>query len=70
MTEILGIATVWLGLAVFSTILANHLRVSMALMEICVGVSPRRLSSITWGTALSGPMSSGCVSWRDLGQSF
>ena len=39
MTETLGIATVWLGLAVFSTILANHLRVSMALMEICVGVA-------------------------------
>ena len=39
MTETLGIATVWLGLAVFSTILANHLHVSMALMEICVGVA-------------------------------
>ena len=27
MTETLGIATVWPGLAMFSTILANHLRV-------------------------------------------
>lgn len=32
------IAAVWLGLAVLSTILAAHLRVSMALMEICVGM--------------------------------
>ena len=33
------IAAVWLALAVVSTILANHLRVSMALLEICVGIT-------------------------------
>jgi hypothetical protein len=33
------IAPVWLALAVVSTILANHLRVSMALLEICVGIT-------------------------------
>ncbi|MCU0849208.1 MAG: cation:proton antiporter [Spirochaetes bacterium] len=37
MLEIFTIATVWLGLAVVSTILANRLKISMALMEICVG---------------------------------
>ena len=31
-------ATIWLALAVLSTILASHLRISMALVEICVGV--------------------------------
>jgi Kef-type K+ transport system membrane component KefB len=39
MTEIFSHAALWLGLAVLATILANHLRVSMALTEICVGVA-------------------------------
>jgi glutathione-regulated potassium-efflux system ancillary protein KefC len=37
MIDMFTIATVWLGLAVLSTILANRLKISMALMEICVG---------------------------------
>lgn len=37
MLEIYFIATIWFALAVLATILANHLKVSMALMEICVG---------------------------------
>ncbi|MBP7738192.1 MAG: cation:proton antiporter [Spirochaetes bacterium] len=37
MLEMFTIATVWLALAVFSTILANRVKISMALMEICVG---------------------------------
>ena len=37
MLDIYIIATVWLALAVLSTILANRLKISMALMEICVG---------------------------------
>ncbi|OHD67635.1 MAG: potassium transporter Kef, partial [Spirochaetes bacterium RBG_16_49_21] len=37
MFDIYVIATVWLALAVLSTILANRLKISMALMEICVG---------------------------------
>jgi Kef-type K+ transport system membrane component KefB len=37
MHDIYTIATVWLALAVVSTILANRLKISMALMEICVG---------------------------------
>ena len=38
MEETFRIAAIWLSLAVAATMLANHLRVSMALMEICVGV--------------------------------
>jgi len=38
MEETLAIAAGWLFLAILSTILANHLRISMALMEITVGV--------------------------------
>jgi Kef-type K+ transport system membrane component KefB len=33
------LATVWLALAVLATLLASHLRVSLALMEICVGMA-------------------------------
>ncbi|MEW6673544.1 MAG: cation:proton antiporter [Thermodesulfobacteriota bacterium] len=38
MEEAFRIAAVWLALAVTATILAYHLRVSMALLEICVGM--------------------------------
>jgi glutathione-regulated potassium-efflux system ancillary protein KefC len=39
MTEIFILAAFWLSLAVVSSILANHLRTSTALMEICVGIA-------------------------------
>lgn len=38
METMFGIAALWLGLAVLSTIIAYHLRISIALIEICVGV--------------------------------
>jgi len=38
MTEAFALAGLWLALAVLATVLAYHLRVSMALMEICVGI--------------------------------
>lgn len=38
MEHIFIIASLWLGLAVLSAIIAYHLRVSIALVEICVGV--------------------------------
>lgn len=37
MLEIYWIAALWLFLAIISTILANHLKMSTALMEICIG---------------------------------
>jgi Kef-type K+ transport system membrane component KefB len=37
MEHVYAVAAVWLALAVLSTILASHLRISMALVEICVG---------------------------------
>ena len=39
MQEAFQIAALWLGLAVLSTIIASHLRISMALVEICVGMA-------------------------------
>ncbi len=38
MEGIFAIAALWLGLAVLSTIIAYHLRISIALIEICAGV--------------------------------
>ena len=39
MTETFTLAALWLALAVLSTIIANHLKISMALVEICVGIA-------------------------------
>ena len=39
MTETFALAALWLALAVVSTIIANHLKMSMALVEICVGIA-------------------------------
>lgn len=38
MEQMFTIAALWLGLAVFAAVVAYHLRVSIALVEICVGV--------------------------------
>jgi len=38
MEQIFAVAALWLGLAVISAVVAYHLRVSIALVEICVGV--------------------------------
>ena len=38
MEQIFTIAALWLGLAVISAVIAYHLRISIALIEICVGV--------------------------------
>jgi glutathione-regulated potassium-efflux system ancillary protein KefC len=43
------IAAIWLALAVVSTIVANHLRVSMALLEICVGITAGSVAEHFWG---------------------
>lgn len=39
MEHVYTLAALWLGLAVFSAVAAYHLRVSIALVEICVGVA-------------------------------
>jgi len=49
-----AIATLWLALAVLSTIIAYHLKVSIALIEICVGVAAGAAVSHFWGCAMPG----------------
>src|SRR3989344_1324493 len=38
MEQIFAIVTLWLGLAVISAIIAYHLKISIALVEICIGI--------------------------------
>ena len=40
------IASIWLGLAIISAIIAFHLRISIALIEICVGVAAGAVASL------------------------
>jgi Kef-type K+ transport system membrane component KefB len=42
------VASIWLALAVISAIIAYHLRISIALVEICVGVAVAALATY-WG---------------------
>ncbi len=49
MTNAYAIAAIWLGLAVAATVLANHIRVSTALVEICVGIAAGAAATHYWG---------------------
>ncbi|MBN1269396.1 MAG: cation:proton antiporter [Kiritimatiellae bacterium] len=42
-------AATWLFLAVLAAVLAHHLKVSVALMEICVGVAAATVATHYWG---------------------
>jgi len=44
-----AIASLWLGLAVLSTIIAYHLRISIALIEICIGVAAAAIANHFFG---------------------
>jgi ABC-type glutathione transport system ATPase component len=45
MTDAFALAALWLALTVLTTILANHISVSMALVEVCVGIVPGTLAA-------------------------
>ena len=47
-------ASIWLALAVLSSILASHLRLSMALVEICLGVAAGAIARSFFPTAVTG----------------
>ncbi len=49
MEHIYAIAALWLGLAVLAAIVAHHLRISVALVEICVGVVAANIVSRLFG---------------------
>ena len=54
MEEGFGTATIWFALAVISTLLSSRLRISMALMEICVGVAVAALLGLFGGIEALG----------------
>ena len=54
METIYVIASVWLGLAVFAAIVAHHLRISIALVEIIVGVIAAAVVNRWWGAGAFG----------------
>jgi Kef-type K+ transport system membrane component KefB len=55
MEHIFTVAFVWLGLAVISAIIAYHLRISIALVEICVGILAAALAGRMGLMDLLGP---------------
>lgn len=54
MEGIYTIAAVWLGLAVLSTVIAYHLKMSIALIEICVGVVAAAVANHFFGANALG----------------
>ena len=46
MEQLFTIASLWLALAVVSALIAYHIRISIALVEICVGVATAAV--LTW----------------------
>jgi len=51
---IFTIAAVWLGLAVLSTVIAYHLKMSIALIEICIGVAAAAVANHFFGANALG----------------
>jgi Kef-type K+ transport system membrane component KefB len=49
MESIFTIAAVWLGLAVLATVIAYHLKISIALIEICIGVTAAAIANHFFG---------------------
>ncbi len=54
MEHMYAIASLWLALAVLSTIIAYHLRISIALIEICVGVAAAAIATHFFGAHALG----------------
>ncbi len=54
METIYNIAALWLGLAVLSAIIAYHLKVSIALIEICVGAAAGAVATKYFGAGSLG----------------
>jgi Kef-type K+ transport system membrane component KefB len=51
MNDAFALASLWLALAVLATILANHLRISMALVEICIGIAAGAVAQHYYGSS-------------------
>ena len=47
--SIYTIASLWLGLAVISAVVANHIKISITLVEICVGILSATVANHFYG---------------------
>ncbi|MCX7803942.1 MAG: cation:proton antiporter [Planctomycetota bacterium] len=54
MAEAFALAALWLALAVLAAALANHLRISIALVEICVGIAAGAVAERCFGSGSLG----------------
>ena len=54
MEPLYGQAALWLMLAVLAAMLATHMKISIALMEICVGVAAGAVATRFWGSDALG----------------
>ncbi|HBC87251.1 MAG TPA: potassium transporter Kef [Lentisphaeria bacterium] len=54
MEKIYFVVAIWLALAVISTVIAYHLKMSIALVEICVGVVAAAVANHFWGNDAMG----------------
>lgn len=54
MEQVFSVAAIWLGLAVLSAIIAYHLKISVALIEICVGVAAAAILVVAGRGGLPG----------------
>jgi len=54
MTDAFAIAALWLGLAVVATVIAYYLRISIALVEICMGMAAGAACEYIFGSGLIG----------------
>lgn len=59
MTEAFALAAVWLFLALVATVVAKHFRISMALVEICIGIAAAAAADRFFGAGSLGSN----VSW-------
>ncbi len=64
MTDVLTLASLWLGLALVATLLAIWLRIATAMSEIVVGTVAQLAIGARRGCPRSAPIIRGSSSWR------
>jgi len=69
MEQLFTIASLWLALAVVSALIAYHIRISLALIEICVGVATAPFLRGLVMPIFSAPIRNGFVFWLPLERS-
>jgi hypothetical protein len=69
MEQLFTLASLWLALAVVSALIAYHIRISIALVEICVGVATAAVLHGLVMPTFSAPIRNGFAFWLPLERS-